>query len=79
MLGVLNTLHILIPWILKTTMRLRQGAIQEWNQDLEHKQYGSGTYVLYPSATLPLSKELIFNSSDVLNKEFVSVLPSPQR
>lgn len=78
MLSALNALHILTHLILKTTIRFRQGAIQEWNQDLELRQYSLDTYALNPSAMLPLNKEIILPSSDVLNKELGSVVPSPK-
>lgn len=79
MLSVLNVLHILTNLILKSTIRFRQEAIQEWNQDLEYRQYGSGIYALNASAIMPLNKEVIFNSSVVLNKKLGSMVPSPQR
>lgn len=43
MLSVLNALYILIHLILKTTIKFRQGAIQEWIQDVEPRQYGYST------------------------------------
>lgn len=52
----------------QTTTRFRQGAVQEWSQNLETRQYGSKTGVPSPSARLPLNKKVTFNSQDVLQK-----------